>query len=119
MVSRVRIKRVYDPPEGTDGLRVLVDRLWPRGVPKEELAHDPWRKDLAPSAELRSWYGHDPRRWAAFRARYRAELLDKHQALAELARKAGRRPITLLTATRDVRHGHVQVLRELLEERFK
>lgn len=98
---RVRVRRVYDPPEGTDGSRVLVDRLWPRGLSKEKAALDEWCKDAAPSPELRKWYGHDPERFEEFSRRYRAELDDAAHAdaVAHLRQLAARGPLTLLTAT--------------------
>ncbi|MEU4799052.1 DUF488 family protein [Streptomyces sp. NPDC023327] len=112
----VRVKRVHDPEEPDDGARVLVDRLWPRGISKERAALTAWDKDLAPSAELRRWYGHDPARFEEFAERYRQELADDERA-AELARlrglaRTGR--LTLLTATKDLPHGHVPVLVEAL-----
>ncbi|MEU1020026.1 DUF488 family protein [Streptomyces sp. NPDC005900] len=112
----VRVKRVHDPEEPDDGARVLVDRLWPRGISKERAALTAWDKDLAPSTELRRWYGHDPARFEEFAERYRQELADDERA-AELARlrglaRTGR--LTLLTATKDLPHGHVRVLVEAL-----
>ncbi|MEU1026322.1 DUF488 family protein [Streptomyces sp. NPDC005904] len=112
----VRVKRVHDPEEPDDGARVLVDRLWPRGISKERAALTAWDKDLAPSTELRRWYGHDPARFEEFAERYRQELADDERA-AELARlrglaRTGR--LTLLTATKDLPHGHVRVLVEVL-----
>ena len=106
------IHRVYDDDRGAAGYRVLVDRLWPRGITKADAALDEWLKDAAPSTELRRWYGHDPRRFEAFARRYRAELeqppaSDAVQHLLQLART---RSVTLLTATRDVEHSGAQVL---------
>ncbi|MGH3343647.1 MAG: DUF488 domain-containing protein, partial [Carbonactinosporaceae bacterium] len=99
----IRVRRVYDEPSEEDGARVLVDRLWPRGLAKDEARIDSWVKDVAPSPELRTWYGHDPGRFAEFRRRYEAELTDPGRAAAlnELREVARERPLTLLTATKD------------------
>jgi uncharacterized protein YeaO (DUF488 family) len=114
----VRVKRAYDPPDPSDGLRVLVDRLWPRGLSKEKAAVDEWLKEVAPSTELRRWYGHDPARFTEFAKRYRAELRDEPQAsaLARLREIARDHPtVTLLTATREAVPAHTAVLTELLD----
>jgi uncharacterized protein YeaO (DUF488 family) len=108
----VSIKRVYDPPEASDGRRVLVDRLWPRGLAKAKARVDHWAKDLAPSAALRRWFGHDPAKWPEFRRRYRAELRAHADAVAELARGARRGRVTLLYAASDERHNNAVVLAE-------
>jgi uncharacterized protein YeaO (DUF488 family) len=110
----IQIKRIYDPPAGDDGFRVLIDRIWPRGVKKSEAALDLWLKDAAPSAALRRWFGHDPARWEEFRARYRAELKDQEEALATLRKHAQRGRVTLLYAARDSEHNNAVVLQELL-----
>jgi uncharacterized protein YeaO (DUF488 family) len=114
-----QIKRAYEPAASGDGFRVLVDKLWPRGLSKEDAAVDEWLKEIAPSAELRKWFGHDPKRWAEFRARYRQELrsAERSAALArlhDLARTRG--PVTLLFAARDTTHNHASVLLEVLNE---
>ncbi|MFC4534669.1 DUF488 domain-containing protein [Sphaerisporangium dianthi] len=108
----IRLRRVYDDPSSEDGARVLVDRLWPRGVAKDEAHVDEWLKDVAPSGELRIWYGHDPARFAQFRGRYLAELEDpvRRHALDRIEEMAREGPVTLLTATRDVEHSHAAVL---------
>jgi uncharacterized protein YeaO (DUF488 family) len=108
----VRVRRVYDPPDPADGRRVLVDRLWPRGLSKNAAALDEWVKAVAPSDELRRWYGHEPAKFAAFRERYGAELrtADRAEALAHLRDLARSGPLTLLTATRDVEHSQAAVL---------
>jgi uncharacterized protein YeaO (DUF488 family) len=110
----IGIKRVYDPLEASDGMRILIDRLWPRGVAKDKLALDLWTKELAPSNELRRWYGHNPERFAEFRRRYLAELEAAHAQLAELCAAVRGRTATLLTATRELDLSHATVLRELL-----
>jgi uncharacterized protein YeaO (DUF488 family) len=110
----IGVKRVYDAPEAGDGMRILIDRLWPRGVAKETLALDRWAKELAPSNALRRWYGHDRARFAEFRRRYLAELEAVHDELAELRAAVRGRPATLLTATRELELSHAEVLREAL-----
>lgn len=113
----VRVKRVYEPPAEDDGYRVLIDRLWPRGAKKEQARLDEWAKELAPSDKLRRWFDHDPKRFAEFRHRYRAELADHGGRLAELRRRARSEPVTLLYAARDEEHNNAVVLAELLRER--
>lgn len=110
----VRIKRVYDPPEPGDGQRVLVDRLWPRGLHKADAAIDLWLKDAAPSDELRRWFGHDPARWDAFRARYAAELAERPAALAHLHEMLRHGTLTLLFAAHDGERNNAVVLRDTL-----
>lgn len=113
----IRIRRAYDPPDPADGARVLVDRLWPRGLAKEDAHLTEWCKDAAPSTELRRWYGHRTERFEEFAERYRDELAQQPQqqeALAHLRDLAADGPLTLLTATKDLPHGHVTVLLEAL-----
>ena len=112
---RVGIKRIYAPADAGDGARVLVDRLWPRGVSKARAALALWCKDAAPSTELRQWFGHEPARWDEFRRRYRAELRGNDAALAPLRDLASQGPVTLLYAARDERHNEAVVLRDVLE----
>jgi uncharacterized protein YeaO (DUF488 family) len=107
-------KRVYDKPASGDGMRVLVDRLWPRGIRKQDLRFDEWWKDLAPSTELRKWFGHDPARWNEFRRRYAAELAARSQALACLREALQRGPVTLLTASKNEHCNHAVALMELI-----
>jgi uncharacterized protein YeaO (DUF488 family) len=116
VTARIRVRRVYDDPEDGDGARVLVDRVWPRGLRKDAARLDDWARDVAPSAALRAWYQHDPARFAEFRRRYIAELSDsEHQAgLARLRELARSGPVTLLTATRAVDISQAAVLAELL-----
>jgi uncharacterized protein YeaO (DUF488 family) len=114
LASHIRLKRVYEPPAPDDGVRILVDRLWPRGLRKADAAVDRWLKELAPSTALRQWFGHDPQRWPDFQDRYRAELADKAELLQELRVLARREPITLLYGARDDRHNQAVVLRDVL-----
>lgn len=113
----MRVRRVYEPASEEDGSRILVDRLWPRGLARDAARLDEWLADVAPSASLRRWYGHDPRRFAEFRDRYLAELdePERADALDRLRAAAGDGELTLLTATRDVDHSHAVVLAEALD----
>ena len=114
--DRVRVRRVYEEPDPGDGTRVLVDRIWPRGLTKARAALDEWCKDVAPSGELRKWYGHDPARFEEFGRRYRLEPEDpeRAEALAHLRALAKDRPLTLLTATRQPEISEAAVLAALL-----
>lgn len=114
---RIRIKRVYEPAAKSDGKRVLVDRVWPRGLRKDEAAIDEWLKDVAPSAELRKWFGHSTERWDEFRRRYETELSESPDAFERLAEWSREGTLTLLFAARDERHNNAVVLKELLEKR--
>jgi uncharacterized protein YeaO (DUF488 family) len=109
-----RIKRIYDAPAAADGARVLVDRLWPRGMTARRAALDEWLPDVAPSPALRKWFAHEPKRFAEFRRRYRAELRANAAALAPLRKLAKRRVVTLLYAAKSERCNHAAVLAELL-----
>jgi uncharacterized protein YeaO (DUF488 family) len=111
-------KRVYEEPEPGDGTRVLVDRLWPRGLSKERARVDLWLKDVAPSRELRIWFGHDPAKFEEFRRRFEAELADDpgRAALTELCTLARKQHVTLVFAARDTEHCNAVVLRELLAQ---
>ena len=113
----IRVKRVYEKPSRMDGSRILVDRLWPRGLSKERAAVTLWLKDVAPSTELRKWFGHDPAIWKQFQARYRKELRQKKDALALLRQKARTRTLTLVYAARDEEHNEALVLGKFLEGR--
>jgi uncharacterized protein YeaO (DUF488 family) len=111
----IKVKRVYDARRAGDGMRVLVDRLWPRGLSKARAGADLWLKDAAPSDALRRWYGHEPRRWKAFARRYRAEI-DRRDAVRDLLQDLrSRRPLTLLYGSRDTEHNHALLLRDALE----
>jgi len=112
--TSIRIRRAYDPPGADDGLRILIDRLWPRGLAKSKLKLDAWPRHLAPSSGLRKWYQHDPEKFAEFRKRYVAELKAQGEGLDELRAAVKGRRVTLLTATREVDLSHATVLRDLL-----
>jgi len=116
VTTMVRLRRVYEDPSPEDGTRVLVDRLWPRGLTKEKAALDEWVRDVAPSTELRKWYGHDPAKFDEFRHRYQRELDGPEQAgaLAGLRETASQNTVTLLTATKDIDHSEAAVLAGLL-----
>lgn len=115
----LKLKRAYEPAGPDDGCRVLVDRLWPRGVTKAQAHLDLWLKDVAPSTGLRQWFGHDPAKWDEFRRRYLAELAEPGPAaaLAELQRLAADGPLTLVYSTREEARNHAIVLREVLQGR--
>jgi uncharacterized protein YeaO (DUF488 family) len=115
-VRTVAIKRVYEPAAAGDGYRILIDRLWPRGVSKERARLDLWLRWIAPSAELRTWFGHDPARWSAFVKRYRAELRANNAGVDELRRAiAKKRKVTLVYAARDQEHNDAVALRQILK----
>jgi uncharacterized protein YeaO (DUF488 family) len=113
----LKLKRAYEPAEPADGQRLLVERLWPRGVTKAALAADAWVKEAAPSTELRKWFGHRPERWDEFRRRYRAELAANPAAWQPILDAAKRGPVTLLYSAHDTEHNGALVLREYLTER--
>jgi uncharacterized protein YeaO (DUF488 family) len=115
MSTGIAIKRIYDAPEKADGFRVLVDRVWPRGVSKEKAAVDLWMKEIGPSTQLRKWFGHDPARWDEFRARYRDELAAKRDLLDELRAHAEKGRLTLVYSARDEAHNQAVVILEVLE----
>lgn len=112
----IRLKRAYEAPAASDGRRILVDRLWPRGVKKADAAIDEWTKDIAPSSELRKWFAHDPERWQEFRRKYVAELADKSEQLERLRELARHGTLTLVFAARDEDHNDAVVLRDVLLE---
>jgi len=115
----VRLKRAYDQPSPADGERILVERLWPRGLTKARAAVDLWLKHVAPSPELRKWFAHDPARWKQFERRYWKELQDKPEAVELLANKARRGAVTFVYAARDREHNGALALKEFLEKRKK
>jgi uncharacterized protein YeaO (DUF488 family) len=110
----VRLKRAYEPPAPTDGHRVLIDRLWPRGVSRQRAKLDDWEKELAPSAELRQWFGHEPSRFAVFRRRYIEELRSERPRLTALRRRAREGTLTLVYSAHDTEHNDAVVLAEVL-----
>lgn len=112
----IKLKRVYDEPTIQDGLRILVERLWPRGVSKVKAAVGLWLKDLAPSTELRKWFAHDPEKWNEFRKRYRAELDDKGDLLVLLKHRTTEGTVTFVYAAHDEQHNSAVVLKEFVEE---
>lgn len=112
----IRVKRAYEAPAQHDGTRILVDRLWPRGLRKQDAAIDHWFKEIAPSTTLRQWFHHDPVHWEEFQRRYRAELSRNAGLLNELRTIARKGPLTLLYAARDAKHNHAIVLREVIEQ---
>lgn len=114
MVMKVAIKRVYEEPKEADGMRILVDRLWPRGLTKEKAKVSLWLKDVAPSNELRKWFGHDPNKWTEFQARYKAELKVHAEELAQLKQEAKKGPVTLLFGAHDAEHNQAVVLEKML-----
>lgn len=113
----LKIKRAYEEPERIDGVRVLVDRIWPRGLSKAAAKIDQWRKEIAPSTDLRKWFGHDPARWAGFMRRYFAELKEQHAALDDLRKLAKDKTVTLVFAAKDTEHNQAVALREFLESK--
>ena len=113
----IKLKRVYAQPEKDDGMRILVDRLWPRGLTKVKASVDLWLKDIAPSTELRKWFGHDPAKWKQFQTRYRKELREKKDALKLLKQKSKEQTVTLVYGARDEEHNEALVLKKILEGR--
>jgi uncharacterized protein YeaO (DUF488 family) len=115
----IQVKRVYDPPAKADGYRVLVDRLWPRGLKKSEVRIDQWLKEIAPSTMLRKWFKHDPDRWSEFRKKYWAELDDHCEQIEKLARDAGKGTVTLLFAAKETKHNNAVALKEYFQAKMK
>ena len=111
---RIHLARIYDPPQRR-GYRVLADRIWPRGISREKAAIDEWCKELAPTPALRTWFSHDPDKWEGFAERYRKELSAKQGEARALLERSGKRPLILLTATKDMDHTHLIVLKACLE----
>lgn len=114
----IRTKRIYEPFEAGDGTRILVDRLWPRGMKKENAHVHTWLKDIGPSTELRKWFGHDPQRWAEFKTKYTEELKAKGQQMSVINDAASEGTVTLLSAARDEQHNEAVILAELLKYRL-
>ena len=113
----IRIKRIYESrfPSPEDGKRIFVDRLWPRGLKKEDVEFDEWLKEISPSSELRRWFGHDPSRWEEFKTRYRRELEGKRDIMDNLKREADRGTVTFLYAAKDEKHNNAVILKEVLD----
>ncbi len=114
LMATIHLKRAYEEPSGSDGVRILVERLWPRGVSKERAAVDVWLKEIAPSPELRRWFGHDPAKWEEFQKRYWAELDAHPDVVAELRRKVREGPVTFVYAARDEQHNGALALKAYL-----
>jgi uncharacterized protein YeaO (DUF488 family) len=115
----LKVKRVYEPPSREDGKRILIDRLWPRGLKKEEARVDEWLRDLAPSTELRKWYGHDPAKWTEFKKRYKKELDKQSDLLERIKTEAGKGTVTLVFAAKDSERCNAAALKEMLGEKRK
>lgn len=115
----LRLKRAYEPSSPADGLRILVDRLWPRGLSRKKAAIDEWTKDVAPSAALRQWFGHDPAKWPEFRRRYRRELTAHRDIVRRIASLARRRRVTLVYSAKDEDHNDAVVLAAAIKARMK
>jgi uncharacterized protein YeaO (DUF488 family) len=113
--KEIRIKRIYDPPQKSDGFRLLIDRLWPRGIKKAEAAIDLWLKEIAPSSALRRWFSHDPKKWPEFQQRYMQELKEKSELITFILGKASKQPITLLYSAKDTQYNNAQVLQAFLK----
>lgn len=116
---KLKTKRIYEKPDKEDGFRVLVDRLWPRGLKKSRAQIDLWLKDIAPSSNLRKWFSHDPDKWDEFRKRYFKELGDKKESLLEMIEKAGKKTITLLYSSKEEKFNNAAALREYLQKKMK
>lgn len=115
MIRNIKTKRIYEPYKKDDGYRILVDRLWPRGVKKAEAHIDDWIKTVAPSASLRKWFAHDPEKWEEFKAKYFAELEEKQDLLENIINQKARANITLIYSARDEKHNNAVALKEYLE----
>ena len=115
---QIGLKRAYEAPEESDGFRILVDRIWPRGVSKEALKLDLWQKEIAPSADLRKWFGHDPEKWEEFRRRYFGELDGRKELVEELLSKVRHGRVTLLFSAHDEKHNNAVALKEYLEKQL-
>lgn len=118
-MKQIKLKRVYDPTSKEDGFRILVDRLWPRGIKKEDLNVDLWLKDVAPSSELRKWFSHDPAKWAEFQKKYIHELEEDPSSLTPIIDALKKGPVTLIYAAHDTEHNHALCLKHFIEKRAK
>jgi len=115
----IKLKRAYDPPATSDGLRFLVERLWPRGKKKSDLPLESWRKDVAPSTELRKWFSHDPAKWPQFQERYFAELDSRPEAYEQILAAARHRTVTLIYSSHDTEHNNAVALKQYLERKLQ
>lgn len=113
----IKLKRAYEPPDKSDGKRILVDRLWPRGLTKKKAGIDLWLKEIAPTTELRKWFGHEPDKWKRFRGRYETEIRHKADLLQRLEHEGREGTITLIYGARDEKHNEALVLKQVLERR--
>lgn len=114
---KIKLKRAYEKPDKTDGTRILVDRLWPRGLTKRKAGIDLWLKEIAPSTKLRKWFGHDPKKWRSFRGRYQTELKHHPEQIAAITSKAKEGMVTFIYGARDQEHNEAVVLKQFLETR--
>ena len=112
----LKIKRVYDPISADDGKRILVDRLWPRGIKKEKAHIDEWMKEISPSNELRQWYSHDPAKWAEFKKRYKQEIAGKEDLLKKIKAEARKQTVTLLFSSKELERNNAVALKEMLDQ---
>jgi uncharacterized protein YeaO (DUF488 family) len=119
VVAMIRIKRIYEPPAAEDGLRILVDRLWPRGLTKDKAKVDLWAKEIAPSHELRQWYGHDPVKWEAFKKKYCKEIENKEEAIDFIAQRAKKGTVTFLFSSQEQKLNNAAALKELFQNKFR
>ena len=117
MKSELKLKRAYDPPAKDDGIRILVDCVWPRGVTKEKLQIHHWLRDIAPSTELRKWFGHDPEKWDEFRERYAGELAQKSALVGQIMEQLKHGPVTLVYGAKDEQHNQAAALKEIIIRR--
>ena len=115
----MKIKRVYDKPAKSDGYRVLIDRIWPRGLTKSDARIDEWLKEIAPSTGLRKWFNHDPAKWEQFKKKYAAELKEHREELEKLARESRKRTVTFVFGAKDTAHSNAMALKEYLERKIE
>ena len=115
----IKIKRVYDKPAKSDGYRVLIDRIWPRGLTKSDTRIDEWLKEIAPSTGLRKWFNHDPAKWEQFKKKYAAELKEHREELEKLARESRKRTVTFVFGAKDTAHSNAMALKEYLERKIE
>jgi uncharacterized protein YeaO (DUF488 family) len=116
MSDKIKLKRAYDKPSSDDGYRILVDRIWPRGISKEAIKIDEWLKDIAPSTKLRKWFGHDPDKWSEFKKRYFEELKQKNEILTGISDNLDRRTITFVYSAKDGKYNNAVALKEYIEK---